>query len=334
MSTSNPNVASANRGREPRPREPVRRESVRRELRHRQVRRRRFVALGVLITLGMLVTTGAVLAASRTGGISAVSALPPTAPRTVSISCPSPALGGSLPALAYLPSGYGNGTHRDPVVYFLHGLPANPDSYQSNGFVAQALAGARRQAIVITPQGVRTPNSDPEYLDSPGKDWPQAISHDLTSCVDHRFRTIARRQGRVLAGLSAGGYGAFNIGMREIATFAALESWSGYFEATDPDGLKVLDFGSDQANASARAPRDPGMRKWLARFPTYLGFYVGTQDARFLQDNRAYDTALTASGIAHVFRTYPGGHTAALWRAEAPSWLAAALDYLAARRSS
>ena len=317
MPTDNRNVASA---------------AHRRAVRRRQIRRRRLVALALPATLGVLVSTGAaVLAQGRAGDGARVAAAPSPA-LTLSVRCDSPSLGGALPAMVYLPSGYRTSARRYPVIYFLHGLPAAPTSYEYNGFIAQALAGSRTPAIVVAPQGARTPSSDPEYLDAAGQNWPKAISGDLVRCIDHRYRTIAGRRGRVLAGLSAGGYGAFNIGLRMISTFAALESWSGYFEATDPDGTKVLDLGSDVANAAARAPRDTGMKIWLARFPTYLAFYVGAQDTRFLEDNWSYDAALSASGIRHVFRVYPGGHTGALWRAEAASWLGNALAYLAAAK--
>ena len=46
--------------------------------------------------------------------------------------------------------------------------------------------------------------------------------------------------------------------------------------------------------------------------------------------NRHYDAQLRAGGVAHLFRVYPGGHSGALWRAQAPFWLGMALDALAA----
>jgi enterochelin esterase-like enzyme len=120
---------------------------------------------------------------------------------------------------------------------------------------------------------------------------------------------IANRSGRALIGLSAGGFGAFNIGLRDPATFGAVESWSGYFEATDPYGRHVLDLGSDDANEHARVPRDPALRAALAREKTFIGFHVGRQDDRFVGDNIAFDRALTGSHIPHLFRTYAGGHS-------------------------
>ncbi|MGA9860377.1 MAG: alpha/beta hydrolase-fold protein, partial [Solirubrobacteraceae bacterium] len=252
--------------------------------------------------------------------------------RTQSIRCPSPALGGSLPAEVYLPAGYAPG-RRYPVIYFLHGLPAGPTSYQGYGFVASALAGSGPQAIVVAAQGARQNNSDREYLDWDAQEnWPLAIAQDLPHCIDSRYSTIPGRYGRALIGLSAGGYGAFNIGLRNLGQFAAIESWSGYFVATDPAGDQVLDLGSTAANSAALVPRGPALRSALAARPSLVAFYVGIQDARFLTMNRQYDASLRQSGITHTFSVYPGGHSATLWGAQARSWLGMALGYLAAGR--
>jgi len=111
------------------------------------------------------------------------------------------------------------------------------------------------RAIVVAPQGARVPDSDPEYLDwSPTDDWPKAIAQQLTACVDARFDTIDSRRGRALVGLSAGGYGALNIGLRSLATFGAVESWSGYPVATDPSGYHVLKLSGPAARAAAAQP--------------------------------------------------------------------------------
>ncbi len=266
-----------------------------------------------------------------TGGVVTIARLRSHA--VVAVSCRSPALGGRLPALVYLPTGYGHGSTRYPVIYFLHGLPAGPSSYTANGFVAAAVARGSRRAIVVAPQGARTPNSDREYLDwGPKENWPLAIAGDLPRCIDARFRTIAERGGRALIGLSAGGFGAFNIGLRNVATFRAIESWGGYFEATDPTGLHQLQFGSHRRNAMARVPRGAGLKAAVTKLPTFVGFYVGRQDDRFRNDNVAFDRALTRAHIRHLFRMYPGGHTYALWESLASVWLRYALAPLAVPR--
>src|SRR5581483_10813748 len=192
----------------------------------------------VALVLVPLVGTTVVLAQRRVSG---GAALFPSAPQSISLSCPSPSLGGALPALVYLPSGYKGSAKRYPVIYFLHGLPANPGTYETNGFVAASVTADRAAAIVVTPQGARSAGADREYRDwGAGEDWPAAISHDLVTCIDKRYRTIPSRDGRALMGVSAGGYGAFNIGLRSLDVFGAVESWSGYFEATNLAGTAIL----------------------------------------------------------------------------------------------
>jgi enterochelin esterase-like enzyme len=246
------------------------------------------------------------------------------------VTCRSPSLGGTLPAIVYLPAGYRSGSAHYRVIYFLHGLPANAGSYRANHFVGAAVSSGRNSAIVVAPQGARSDNEDHEYLDlDPTENWPQAISHDLTHCIDSRFRTIANRSGRALVGLSAGGYGAMNIGLRNLATFGAVESWSGYFEATDPSGNHKLDLGSPQANAAAAVPRGAGLKAAVAAHPTLIAFYVGRQDDRFADDNENFSSALTRERVPHLFRTYPGGHILGLWTSESKLWLGYALSALA-----
>jgi enterochelin esterase-like enzyme len=255
--------------------------------------------------------------------------------RTLAITCRAPALGGQLPALVYLPPGYMSHGRRYPVVYFLHGLPAGPLSYTQNAFVAGSLVSAHEQAIVVAPQGARDENDDREYLEwSSTEDWPRAISHDLTACIDDRFHTIPSRAGRALIGLSAGGYGAFNIGLRNLQTFAAVESWSGYFVATDPSGYHALRLRSPAAKQAAIVPFGGRLAGRLARWPALIAFYVGGADQRFLAMNEAFDAALRNHRIAHVFRIYAGGHSAGLWETQAPAWLSLALRYLATRHSA
>jgi len=278
------------------------------------------------VALVAFASGAAVVVASKGSGSARTTISPP---QTVSVECRSTALDGTLPTFAYLPAGYRSGSTRYPVIYFLHGLPAGPDSYKMNTFVADAVAASGRHAIVVAPQGARDQDSDREYLDwDADEDWPVAISHDLPQCIDKRFRTVQSRFGRALVGLSAGGYGAFNIGLRTLSTFGAVESWSGYFVATDPAGDRILDLGSPKAKRAAQVPSGNDLKDEVTTWPALIAFYVGAQDSRFLNMNEQFDSALTKSRVTHVFRIYPGGHSGALWRSQAPDWLGMALDSL------
>ena len=249
----------------------------------------------------------------------------PAAARTEDSSFHSAALRGTLRFEVYLPSGYATSGLHYPVVYFLHGLPAGSRDYRNLGFVERALAALRAPSILVVPQGARSGDPDPEYLDQgAGRRWATAIASELPRIVDARFRTIRSRTGRALIGLSAGGYGAMHL------VFSVAESWSGYFHPTDPTGLRALDLGSKQLNAVAdvHTQARQAVRKLPAQ-PMLIAFYVGKGDTRFEAENEQLNQELSKAGIPHVFRIYPGGHDQRLWSRYAPAWLALALHRLA-----
>jgi enterochelin esterase-like enzyme len=243
----------------------------------------------------------------------------------------SQAIDGQLHFVAYLPSGYDQGTTRYPVVYLLHGLPAGGTGYRGIGFVEQALDATGLPAILIAPQGSTDSDTDPEYLNQgPGKQWDTAITSELVRVVDTRFRTISTRRGRALVGVSAGGYGAMHLALKHLDEFGAVESWSGYFHPTNPAGTKALDLGSTLANDQADVHRQLELsRARLKALATFIAFYVGSDDTRFAAENRQLNVELSRAGVPHVFRVYAGGHNQALWQRYAQAWLSLALNHLA-----
>ena len=235
----------------------------------------------------------------------------------------SVALRGPVHALVVLPPGYARSKARYPVVYFLHGLPAGSLGYR-NRWLARAL-GEAGPAILVEAQGARESDPDPEYLDwGDGRNWATYVTRELPSYVDARFRTISSRRGRALIGLSAGGYGAAMLGLSHLDRFAAIESWSGYFHATDPTGTKALDAGP-----RANVHRLIGvLRRDERRRSTFLALYVGSGDRRFRSENERFERELAAARVPHVFAIYQGTHETSLWRRHARAWLALALAHL------
>ena len=234
-----------------------------------------------------------------------------------------------------VPAGAATGT-RYPVIYFLHGLPAHDLSY--TGWPLQLderLGDVASKAIIVAPQAARQGDPDPEYLDwGAGRNWATAIGTELPRWVDAHFPTIPDRDARALIGVSAGGYGAISLGLAHLATFSAIESWSGYFEPTTPDGRRPLDLGSPAADGRASMySLLPRLAERFAREPTFLGLYVGRDDRLFLADNRRFHRALRAHGVAHTWGLYPAGHTPSLWLGEAPLWIGLALGHLAPAES-
>lgn len=255
----------------------------------------------------------------------------PVRVQTSTKSFHSVALDSQVQYLIQLPVGYAGGKGRYPVVYFLHGLPAGPTSYLGVGWVGHALATDGMPAILVVPQGALRQNDDPEYLDrGPGSNWATALAVELPRWIDAHYRTIASRSGRAVIGVSAGGYGAASLGLSHPAEFSVVESWSGYFEPTDPTGTQVLDLGSDAANQAVSVHAQvTALARQFRRYPTFFGFYVGRSDPTFLAENVALNRELEAARVPHAYAVYPGAHTTSLWTAEAPNWLRMALNHLA-----
>ena len=231
-------------------------------------------------------------------------------------------------ALVVLPADYATSGDRYPVVYFLHGLPADSTAYRGNLWLANALESEGR-AILVFPQGARSGDPDPEYLNwGSGRNWETYVAREVPTYIDAHFRTIAARDGRAIVGLSAGGYGATIVGLHHLRRFSVIESWSGYFEPTDPTGTVVL----QREPAASAKNLLASVRRAEARLPTFLGLYVGRSDSRFLADNLEFNRQLDAARVPHAFTVYPGGHDTSLWQAHAAAWLRMALRRLAPPR--
>lgn len=148
--------------------------------------------------------------------------------------------------------------------------------------------------------------------------------------IDRRYRTIASRSARALIGISGGGYGATLIAIHRPSVYSVGESWSGYFHATDPTGTAPMDMGSKDQNDWASAHTlVPELKTRFAPYPpTYLGFYVGTNDDTFLDENRQFHQELVMENIKHAFAEYEGAHTDDFWRAHETQWVTGALEHL------
>ena len=131
----------------------------------------------------------------------------------------------------YLPPSYESSPgRRYPVVYILHGYTDDDQHWfgWKRHFVnvpqgmEKALAAGTSKEMILVMANAYTVWQGSMYSSSiTTGDWETFIAEDLVSYIDGRYRTIAKRESRGLAGHSMGGYGAIRIGMKRPDVFSS-----------------------------------------------------------------------------------------------------------------
>jgi putative tributyrin esterase len=225
-------------------------------------------------------------------------------------------VGKTLPYGVVLPPGYGLITSRGvryPVLYLLHGWSGDYNSWMKQTALMQY--AAEYQMIVITPEGGNGWYTDSATVAS--NQYQTYVVNELLADVDRRFRTIADRRGRSIAGMSMGGYGALKFGFKHPERFSLVASMGGALDATartDDASIMQAFGGLDNAvrktNDLARLARDfPEDRRSLLPY-----FYMdcGTDDP-WLASNRDFSAVLLERKIVHEYRQLPGNHVWTYW---------------------
>jgi enterochelin esterase-like enzyme len=137
---------------------------------------------------------------------------------------------GQRPGFVYLPPGF-DPSNRYPVVYLLHGMPGSPGEYLDGTDLATFAddgisAGTLRPFIAVAPAA----GPDRSYNGEWAGPLEREVVDDVVPWVDRYLPTIAGTGGRTIAGLSAGGFGAADIGLRNPGVSGTIISGSGYFQ--------------------------------------------------------------------------------------------------------
>jgi enterochelin esterase-like enzyme len=135
---------------------------------------------------------------------------------------------------------------------------------------------------------------------------------DVVHDADARFSTLRDRSARMLAGLSAGGYGATNIALHHPLTFGSFESWSGYYVQTPTYSFT----GASQRELWANSPASylPAIAPTIRRRPFSAFLYQGRDDDVSASAMFAFARELRSAGVRTQAVVYPGRHNWRLWR--------------------
>lgn len=238
---------------------------------------------------------------------------------TVEIAAPH--LGGTTVGFNIIfPRDYAAGTKRYPVLYLLHGYTDHYPAWVSYSGITQYARGYPQ--IVVMPEGDNGFYTN-SYAD---KDlaWEDFILLDLIHYVDSHYRTVASRQGRAIAGLSMGGYGAMKLGLKYPQMFSATASLSGAFGAArwkrpieDPVFQKLVEGVYGPPDNPARAAEDPF--ELIKKVPEALRpqLYISVGSGDFLLDeNREFVKLLGELKVPYEYREFPGKHEWPVWDRE------------------
>ncbi|MBL1179368.1 alpha/beta hydrolase [Pantanalinema sp. GBBB05] len=203
-----------------------------------------------------------------------------------------------------LPHDYAKQPHqRYPVLFLLHGGHGNERDFEDKAKLTSVLHDLyqRKQlppSIVITPDGNDNRGSSPfwdsDYYDGPNGKVATLIGSELVQVVKSRYRTLNQPQFWAMGGISSGGWGALNIGLRYINQFRTFFSHTGYF--TDISGM-------------ANSPKT-----FIQQIPVSAGkglrIYLdaGEDDHQYLDATQAFHQTLNQLGIFNEFHVFPGGH--------------------------
>jgi enterochelin esterase-like enzyme len=256
--------------------------------------------------------------------------------RVVELSIGAPGLDvPSSPAYVYLPPGYDdprNAARRYPVVYLLHGYPGGPADWFRAGDVRQVMDAMVRDGlvqpmIVVTPDATGGWLHDSEMLNQVhGPQVETYLTQTVVDVVDRRFRTATDRAGRAVGGMSSGGYGALNLGLRHQDRYSVILSAMPY---GDPGPVTRSLLGGSHALWLANSPRlyIPTM---AFRHPMAVDLLAGSRDPTRHEAGRL--AGLLRARGQHAVDTVVAGanHTWRGARAELPYALMFASQHLTA----
>lgn len=187
---------------------------------------------------------------------------------------------------------------RFPVVYFLHGAGGNENS-DAGGFWATVrkamLDGKMPPVICVFPNGALS-----GYRDRPEQKvmGETLIIKELMPAVDARYRTVATREGRALAGFSMGGGGSIRLALKYPELFCAAGSWAGAMRGLDGQGefTELISRNADKIRGKLS-----------------LLMIVGAEDQTFAS-HAPVIAALKENRIRYSYRVLPGvGHNLGLY---------------------
>jgi len=221
----------------------------------------------------------------------------------------SPTLAKACAMTVIVPEG-SVGTPPFPVCYLLHGLSDDHTSWTRQTSLERHVAGL--PLIVVMPDGGRG-----FYCDAvEGPAYERYLLDDVIGFVDRTFHTIAERQGRVIGGLSMGGYGAIKLALKYPQLFCSAVAHSAALDVRRR--IERPEIAEEMRRIFGPAPGGGSDDPYALaatmdrRLLPALRLDCGREDG-LLEENRAFHRHLEQLGIPHEYAECLGAHTWDYW---------------------
>jgi S-formylglutathione hydrolase FrmB len=245
--------------------------------------------------------------------------LPALAGIVVSREFDSPSLQRKWTYAIYLPDGYQTSTLRYPVLYLLHGIGGSLYDWANKGRI-QATADALIASGDIPPAIIVMPDAGTSWYVDRKEKMESAVIKDLVGDVERSFRAVGARNGRLVAGLSMGGYGAMRFALKYPDMFAAAALLSPAIYDPEPppnSGARRVGVFGEQFDAQVwKELNYPALwDAFIARkikVPMYI--QSGDDDDYFIEADAArFYSLLRKNGQPAELRIVDGAHTWPVW---------------------
>ena len=233
---------------------------------------------------------------------------------------PSATAGFDRRLTVYTPAGYETSKAKYPVLYVLHGIGGDEDAWVTQGRATQILdnliaRGKAKPMIVVFTNGnisqEAAPLENSTGYTRPTMSLPQTMEGtfetafpEIVKFIDSRYRTIAKKQGRAICGLSMGGFHTLYITLNNPDMF----NYSGMFSA-------AIGTGSEQQATHKEIYEnvDAKLKTYFSKKPAMLWIGIGKTDF-LIQSNNEFRAKLDAAGYPYKYLETDGGHIWRNWR--------------------
>jgi len=229
----------------------------------------------------------------------------------------SPTLNMERRITVYTPPGYETSGKNYPVLYLLHGMGGDEEAWIALGRTAQILdnliaQGKAEPMIVVMPNGNAVQEAAPGESSlgfiKPTMGLPKTMDGsteesfpDVVNFIEKTYRTINKKSGRAIAGLSMGGFHSLHISKQYPDMF----DYIGLFSA------------AIMPNENAKSPvyenMDEKLQIQFSKNPKLYWIAIGKTDFLY-QANVDYRKMLDDKGYKYMYYESEEGHIWKNWR--------------------